>query len=343
MPDGKGLLARFPSNPLVQGLRLLPLGGRAEDLLSIKPAVLDEDLRDLRARRHTPRDVYAGDRRFQGFGIDLRASRIGIEGDSDALEQRQFGMKPDQRVDPGCGNPLLVAERTAHEHIARRDLADLTAEPGLDIACLDAGFEVGAEPVLHTLGPRGAAIDDRRARPRAKQLQRGFDRGVFAADHDNVETVGEVRFVEVVVDVRQVFTRDAELVDVVEVAGREDQLVPRDRLAPETRFDFSRTDEFGVGLHADPLDPGDAAIVFQRLFAGRLLTGRHEWVIADLEALRRRKERHLDRVPHDRIRERARVDDEGIDATALGGNGARQADRPGARDTGRFVLQWWQW
>src|SRR5439155_14810484 len=122
MPDGKGLLARFPSNPLVQGLRLLPLGGRAEDLLSIKPAVLDEDLRDLRARRHTPRDVYAGDRRFQGFGIDLRASRIGIEGDSDALEQLEIGMKPDQRVDPGCGNPLLVAERTAHEHIARRDV-----------------------------------------------------------------------------------------------------------------------------------------------------------------------------------------------------------------------------
>ncbi len=53
-----------------------------------------------------------------------------------------------------------------------------------------------------------------------------FDRGVLPADQDDVETIGEVRFVEVLADVRQVFTRDAELVDVIEIASRQHELVP---------------------------------------------------------------------------------------------------------------------
>src|SRR5256885_7380564 len=44
------------------------------------------------------------------------------------------------------------------------------------LAGFDAVFEVGAEPVLHALGPRHPPIDDRRPRARAKQLQCRFDR-----------------------------------------------------------------------------------------------------------------------------------------------------------------------
>ncbi len=61
-------------------------------------------------------------------------------------------------------------------------------------------------------------------------------------------------------------------------------------------------------------------------------------MIADLEALGRREERHVDRVADDRVRERAGVDHEGIDAATFGRNGAGQANRPGTGDDGGFVL-----
>ena len=147
-----------------------------------------------------------------------------------------------------------------------------------------------------------------------------------------------MRFVEVVADVGQIFTGDAECVDVVEVAGRQHQFVAGDRLSTKSRLDFADSDELGVGANADPFDTGDAAIVLQRLLARRLGAGADQRVIPDLEAFRRREEGHVDRVAHDRIRERARIDHEGVDAAAFGGYGARQADRPGAGDNGGFVL-----
>src|SRR6267143_6704733 len=115
----------------------LSFGRRAENLLAIKAAVLDEDLRNLGAPRHTPCYKDAGDGRFQRFGIDLRPSRFGIECDADALEQLEIGVKTDERVDAISRNPLFVAERAAHEHIARRDLDHLTADAGLDLARFD--------------------------------------------------------------------------------------------------------------------------------------------------------------------------------------------------------------
>jgi len=86
------------------------------------------------------------------------------------------------------------------------------------------------------------------------------------------------------------------------------------------------------------LDSCDAAIVLERLFARGLGAGADQRVIADLQALGRREERHVDRVPDDRVRERARVDHEWIDAAAFGGDGTRQADRPSAGNDGCFVL-----
>src|SRR5436189_6360164 len=130
-------------------------------------------------------------------------------------------------------------------------------------AGFDAVFAVGAEPVLHPLGPRRPPIDDRRPRAGAKQLQCRFDRGVLAADHDDIETIGKVWFVEVVTDVRQVFARNAELVDMVEIARREHEFVPRDRFPPQPGFDLARADELGVRLDPDASDSCDAAIVLE--------------------------------------------------------------------------------
>ena len=53
----------------------------------------------------------------------------------------------------------------------------------------------------------------------------------------------------------------------VEVAGREDELVPGDRLPPKTGFYCLRIHQFRKRPNPETLGSGDAAIVLERLFA----------------------------------------------------------------------------
>ncbi len=145
-------------------------------------------------------------------------------------------------------------------------------------------------------------------------------------------------FVEVVPHVRQIFAADVECVDMVEVTGRQYQSVARDGLTSQRRLNFIFSYQFGKRAHAQAFGPCHAAIVLERLFARRLGAGADERVIADLEALGGREEGHVDGIAHDRIRQGARVDHEGVDPTAFGRDGTGEADRPRAGDDDGFVL-----
>src|SRR6267142_4726939 len=145
-------------------------------------------------------------------------------------------------------------------------------------------------------------------------------------------------FVEIVPHVRQVLSGNAQVVHVVEVAGREDEFLPRDRLAAKTCFDLMGGNEFGVRPDSDALGSHHTAVVLERLFPRRLGAGADKRMAADLEPFGRREEGHVDRITDDRIGDRARVDDERVEAAAFGGDGAGQADRPGAGDDGGHYL-----
>src|SRR5207247_10836875 len=112
-----------------------------------------------------------------------------------------------------------------------------------------------------------------RAYAGARHMSRRSDRGVLAAVHYAIETIGKVWFVEVVTDVRQVFARNAELVDMVEIARREHEFVPRDRFPPQPGFDLARADELGVRLEPGASDSCAAGLVLERLFARGLGAG----------------------------------------------------------------------
>src|SRR3954468_12939420 len=95
-----------------------------KDLLPIEAAVFDEDFRDSIACDHATCYVDARHRGFERIGIQLRASRFGIERNAEALEQRIVGMKAGERIDTIGAKALLVAECTAHQHVALGDLDD---------------------------------------------------------------------------------------------------------------------------------------------------------------------------------------------------------------------------
>src|SRR2546423_661353 len=104
---------------------MLPLLAGPKDLLPIISTVFDEDFRDSVACDHATCYVDARHRGFERLGIQLRASRFGIECDAETLEQRKVGMKADERIDTIGANALFVAESTAHHHVALCDLDDL--------------------------------------------------------------------------------------------------------------------------------------------------------------------------------------------------------------------------
>ena len=150
--------------------------------------------------------------------------------------------------------------------------------------------------------------------------------------------------VEIVADVRQVFTRDPEEVGVVEVAGGEHESPSDDALlagatgqeALEGAVAPLRRDETRVGPESHTLHAGDPAVVLEAFLAGGLLARADQRVPADFHPLRRREERHPDRIARDRVDEHPAVQEQGIQAAALGGHGARETDRPRARDHGVF-------
>src|SRR5213078_1694547 len=121
-----------------------PFGRSPENLLAVEAAILDEDLRDLVARRDAARNKHARHGSLQRIGIDLRPSRFGIERNPDSLKQLHVRVESDQGIDAICRDAFLVAEPAAHHYLARRDLDHLTREAGLNLTRLDAILEVGA-------------------------------------------------------------------------------------------------------------------------------------------------------------------------------------------------------
>src|ERR1051325_5898315 len=74
------------------------LAGRAENLLAVEAAVLDENLRNLVSGDHAPCYVHTGYRSFERLTVDFRPPRRRVERDAESLEQLEIGTKADQGI-----------------------------------------------------------------------------------------------------------------------------------------------------------------------------------------------------------------------------------------------------
>jgi hypothetical protein len=146
---------------------------------------------------------------------------------------------------------------------------------------------------------------------------------------------------EVVRDVRQILPGDAQEVRVVEIAGGEHHGGGAVGLPVVRAPDLDR--EAAVGLAADvghvlaradvePVVLGHAPIVDEPIPARRLLVARDERDAADLDPLRRREERHAERIALDRADDRSPVQQHAGHVGLLRGDARRQTARAGADD-----------
>ena len=135
-----------------------------------------------------------------------------------------------------------------------------------------------------------------------------------------------MRLVEPVRHVRQLFARHIKQVGVLEVSGGQDEAVAGDHGAarwacaagiPAGRRDAPQPRRRVYVRTLRPLGAHHAAVVLERLLAGRLGAGAAERVAADFEPFGRRKEGHPDRVANDRVGNRAGIDHQVADAATV--------------------------
>src|SRR3989442_14400211 len=120
----------------------------------------------------------------------------------------------------------------------------------------------GGRPVLRSARPLWAGEVGGGARPGAKRGG-GARGGCFLpADNDDVAPVGEMRLVEVMMDVRQLFAppRDAQIGGMGEVTRREDQAIPGNRLSAQRSLHLVRVYQSRKRAYADGFRAHDAAI-----------------------------------------------------------------------------------
>ena len=144
-------------------------------------------------------------------------------------------------------------------------------------------------------------------------------------------------------DVRQVGARHVEGLGVVEVAGGDQHVRRAERrgraplghgLDLEAAGRSPQGGHPGEGAHVQALVRDHLAVVVERFLAGRLVGGGHEGVAADLEALAGGEEGHVGRVGHDRVGDRALLQNDGAQTGALGLDRGLEADGARADDEG---------
>src|ERR1041384_3267580 len=339
-PSFRPLFSDLPPAPLVRRLRPHPALRVPEDLLAVVPPVLDEDLGDALRRRGAPRHVHAGHAGLQRVGIERGASRFRFELDAGRPEQLEVGVIAGEEVDPVGREAGGFTAWTAHHDGVRLDALHRGAPARGDLPRLDPVLEVGLEPVLDARLERGAAGDERNPRAGAIAAERLLHGGVLGAHDHHLPARGDVGLLAVVGHVGQLLAGDAEQVGMVEIAGGEHQAIAADPLLAPAAGEPALHAAVGApgagepreGADPQSLRPHDPPVVLERLLAGGLGAGAHQGVAADLEPLRGGEEDHPHGIADDGVGDGPRVDHQRVKAPAPGGDGAGQADRPGARD-----------
>lgn len=210
-----------------------------------------------------------------------------------------------------------------------------------DLPVLDAVLDVGLDPVFDVGMECGTAVDEGDARAVTPEIKSCDCGGILAADDEDVLVEVGMRFVIVMLDLGKIFAGNAEVVWQVIVAGGDDELAgAMDEFASELVGGLNGEVAIGTGYVVDvfvladveAVVLGDLAVVLEGLGAGRLLVGRGEGHVADLEQLGRGEEGHVSGVIEERVGEATLVHENDPEAVALGCDGAGEAGRAGAND-----------
>ncbi len=215
------------------------------------------------------------------------------------------------------------------------------AEERLDLAILDAVFDVGLDPVLDVPVHSFIAMHQRDTRSAAPQFKCRNRRRVLPADHHDIRVEVGVRIVVVVMDLAQVLTRNTHEIGQIVVSSGDDQFA---------RLQCAGSAEAVLGVHGEssvrarhPVDAPilahiqlvisrDKPVILQRFVARRLGIRAGERDAADLEQLRRCKKRHVRRVVEERVADASLVNQHHAAARLLRFNRAGESGWPRADD-----------
>ena len=179
------------------------------------------------------------------------------------------------------------------------------------------------------------------ARPMTPEFQRGDGRGVLGPHHNHVRVEVGMRLAIVMRHLRQLFPGHIQAIGQIVVAGCHHQFsCPKDDGAGEQIRAVYEERATGMLCAADcavlayieAVELGHLAVVLERLQARGLLLGAYEGNVADLQQLRRGKERHVCRVVIQRIAQAPLLYGQGGVARAPYLNGAGEAGGTGADD-----------
>ena len=133
----------------------------------MEAAVLDENFAGVKAADEDSGDVNSGDVAFEGFRIQLRLARFGIEANAGVFEERKIGMIAGhgEHVE---GGKLFGATAVMNDNFAGLEAFHFGVEARANFAGLDAIFDVGADPIFERPAEFRAAMNESDARAAAK-------------------------------------------------------------------------------------------------------------------------------------------------------------------------------
>src|SRR6266436_2996530 len=163
--------------------------------------------------------------------------------------------------------------RSSQCHVVTADFMHSTVEMRNDFAGLDAVLDVGTYPILDIVVDLRSAMDESNASAMPPQIQSHLDRGVLAANYNDVHIKIRMRFPIIMEDFFQILAGDIELVGEIVVAGSEHDLartIVMDGVVPVGRGDAKITVLTRYRLHPFVLVDrqvimfGDASVIFER-------------------------------------------------------------------------------
>ncbi len=189
----------------------------------MESAVLDEPAVRLEAAADRAGDVDTPSLRLERRLVELRrAERVIREGDAERREELEIRLIAGHRQHPVV---LDLLPRDAHGADDQRrgpDLLDGGAEERADASLFDAVLEVRADPVLHAVGHRRRADDERDLGAVPIAVERRFRRRVLCADDGDLLFHVRVRLAVIVGDLGKRLSRHAEQVRPIEETGDDD-------------------------------------------------------------------------------------------------------------------------
>lgn len=167
----RGLRASFPWwRNRRRLLRALAAGDGGDDLAAVEASILDENFAGVKAADEDSGDVDAGDVGLEGFEIDARLARFGIEFDAGGFEELEVGMVAGhgESVESGERFGAVAVLCVLDDDFAGFEADDFGIEARGDFAGFDAIFNVRTHPKFQTAAKLSAAVNKRDARTAAK-------------------------------------------------------------------------------------------------------------------------------------------------------------------------------